>query len=242
MEKYKFLVDGLTVVIYPEHLQGVSRGTVLDQISENELACIISPDLVTDFRIECFDKNNKQPREPSIVFAALFCFFKMVRAYPDMTLEFRYNGSVESLGLTSSEPYNFSVNIGKYKIISANKVGFPDGVSVEYCVVEGAKRYAVTLCHDSDLFDRAVLSVILKDAESCGAGCALALSASDVIRIKEVGGVLPSEAVAAAISVLSKRAHRIKNGRQIAYIDGVGYDLSYSPISFTFYPHVKYLS
>lgn len=242
MEKYRFSVDGTSVIIYPFHPSKTDREKVISELSQDELACIIYPDSVADFRVECFDKNNKQPREPGIMLAALFCFFNDVRAYPRMTLELEYNERILEIDLSPIKQYIFSVNGGKCKILYAKTLVFADGINIEYYILGGSVTCAALICCDCDLFDEAVLQRILSESGQLGARFAMAVSYSPGgIKIKSVGEALPSEAIACATVCISEK-HVLQTGNCAAFIAGSRYDFNISRSRLTFYPGIKYLS
>lgn len=242
MKKYRFSVDGISVTVFPLMTPGYDRGMILSELMEEELSVILLPDDRVDFKVEIFDKNNKEPREPCLCFAALFCFFRNVRSYPDVTLEFAYHESIVTMDISSDTEYNFSVKVGKCKNITEKEVSFPDGAEVKYRIVGDTCPCAVTVCSDSDLFDKAVLIRILELGKENGVLAALAISYSDCMRIKQVGVSYPCEVVFSAVTVLSAEGISLKNGRQPIFICDKEYYTSVGGRDLTFYPNIKYLS
>ena len=242
MKKYCFSVDGVPVALFADIVGEADSAQILSAHSEGEIAASIIFDREYDFRIECFDKNNKQPREPGIMLAALFCFFNDVRAYPRMTLELEYNERIFEIDLSPIKQYIFSVNSEKCKILCTKTVEFADGIEIEYYLVGGNIPCAALLCHDSDLFDETVLLRIFSESRSIGTRFAMAVSYSPGgIKIKSVGEALPSEAIACATVCISEK-HVLQTGNCAAFISGSRYDFNISRSRLTFYPGIKYLS
>ena len=241
MKKYSFLIDGITVTVFPASAYCNGREAILPHLREDEIAALLIPDSRADFIADFFDRNNREPREPNICLSALFCFFKDVRCYPHMQIEICYKGALYMLDINSNSDYKFSVNIGKYKVISKENFKFADGIEVEYYLIGGACPIAVIVCNDSDLFDEAVLSRILMSEKRNGCLSALAVSCSDKFRIKEVGKSYPSEAIAAGLFALSRKGVQIHRDVCEAYINGKKLDFAYSVPILDFYPELKYL-
>ncbi len=242
MEKYRFSVDGIPVTIYPYYHGKAQCEKIISELLQDELACVINTDCDGDFRIECFDKNNQKPREPGIMLAALFYFFKHVRSYPDMMLEIEYDKGIYEVELASAKHYSFSVNGGKCKILYAKTLVFADGINIEYYILGGSVTCAALICCDCDLFDEAVLQRILSESGQLGTRFAMAVSYSPGgIKIKSVGEALPSEAIACATVCISEK-HVLQTGNCAAFISGSRYDFNISRSRLTFYPGIKYLS
>ena len=241
MRKYRFSVDGIYVTLYSASF-GYDRAGILDELQDNELAVALLPDLRADFRVEMFDKSNNEPREPRLCFAALFCFFEKVCAYPDMTLEIAYKDDVIPMEVRTGTAYKFSVKVGKCKSLGRDKIKFPDGIEVEYHIIGGKIPTLAVICEDSDLFDKYALSRILENGRRYGAQVALAISSSGALCIKQVGISLPCEVIEAALTALLLEGVSIKGGGQVAFILGGEYDFSTLGKELTFYPRVKYLS
>lgn len=241
MEKYRFSIDGIPVTVYPISSPEKEREKILSELSMREIACLIYPDSELDFGIECFDKNNNEPREPYSVFAALFCFLACVRSYPRMTVEIVYNGVTREIDL-SQKVYNYSVNVGKCKQLLTNKVEFSDKIEIPYHVIETDVPYPVLICHDSDMLADVKLSYILEHERARGARAAFAVSTSDFIRIKAVGTFAPSEAILCSLSVLFSSGYHMAEGEHSIFLCGEEYRVLYSPGRLLFCPNIKYLS
>ena len=241
MKKYRFLVDGIYVTLYSVSF-GYDRVGILDELQDDELAVVLLPDLRADFRVELFDKRNKEPREPRLCFAALFYFFEKVCAYPNMTLEFAYKDGIMPMELYTGAAYKLSVKVGKCKHLGKERMRFPDDIEVEYHIIGGKTPTLLVVCEDSDLFDKAALSRILENGRRYGARVALAISFLGSLHVKQVGIALPCEVIEVALTALSFDGVSLQGKIQTAYISGLEYEFSTSDNDIAFYPSVKYLS
>ena len=241
MTKYRFSIDGIPVTIYPQTALFYDRAKILGELSNDEFALALLFDDRADFRVDIFDKNNNEPREPHLFLAALFCFFKNVRSYPDMTFDIAYGDGIVTIDISDSE-YKFTVKVGKWKRLSVNTAHFPDGIDIEYNTVCGDITCAVAICFDSNLFDKDVLRRILDLGREYGIRAALSVSFEDVLHVHQVGEALPYEAICAAVTVISSKGVILPNGRHNAFICNSEYEISIMSKRIDFYPSVKYLS
>lgn len=240
MEKYRFLVDGALVSVYPFRSGPCDKEDVLAELGDGELAVILSPDKDADFLVTSFDKNKIQPREPTLSFAALFCFFKTVRGYPKMTLDVKFREIMYELPL-ADDNVKISVNVGKSKILCAKTVTFADGTEIIARAVDYGNAVIAVLCHDSELFDEGRLRLLLSSFLDKGARSAIAVSHADKMRIKTFGYPLIYEAITAGVAALSMDDIRLPDGECACLVDGKEYVFYKDKGNLTFYPDVKYL-
>ena len=241
MKKYRFSVDENPITLYSAS-SCYDRSWILDELTDDDVAVVLLPDLRADFRVELFDKRNEEPKEPRLCFAALFCFFEKICDYPDMTLEIAYKDSIVPMDISNKNEYRFSVKLGKCKNLGKDKIKFPDGIELEYHIIGGKAPVTAVVCEDSDLFDKSALFRILEKGREYGASVALAISYSDSLYVKQEGRALPCEVIEIALSALSLYGATFKNGRQTCFISGNEYDFSILERELAFYPRVKYLS
>lgn len=237
MEKYRFSVDGTLVSVYPLRSDPYDREEVLAELRDGEFAVILSPDGDADFLVTSFNKNNIEPREPTLSFAALFCFFKAVRDYPDMTLDVKYCEKMYEIPL-SNERLEISINVGKSKIKCTKTVKSADGTEIVARVVDCGNAIIAALCYDSALFDEGQLKLLLFSFIGEGARFAIAVSHADKMRIKTFGQPLIYEAITAGVVALSTEGLRLFEGECVCLVDGKEYVFFKDKGNLTFYPEI----
>jgi len=240
MEKYRFSVDGTLVSVYPLRSNPYDREEVLAELRDGEFAVILSPDGDADFLVTSYDKNNTEPRESTFVLAALFCFFKAVRDYPDMTLDVKYCEKMYEIPLSNERP-EVSVNVGKSKIKCTKTVKLADGIEIVAREVDCGNAIIAALCYDSDLFDEGQLKLLLFSFIGEGARSAIVVSHADKMRIKAFGQPLIYEAITAGVVTLSTEGLRLSDGECVCLVDGKEYVFFKDKGNLTFYPDVRYL-
>ena len=237
MKNYQILMDGYPVSVYPIMGASYDREEVLAKLLDSELAVILSPDGDADYLVTSFDKNNIQPREPTLIFAALSYLLKNVRGYPDMTLDVKYREKMYELPLSDNRP-KISVNVGKSKIKCAKTVKFADGIEVIARAVDCENAVITVLCHDSDLFDEGRLRLLLPSFVGEGARSSIAVSYTDKMRIKTVGKPLVYEAIMAGLVTLSIEGIRLPDGECASLVDDKEFVFFKEKGNLTFYPEI----
>jgi hypothetical protein len=238
MEKYRFLVDGTWVSVYPLGNATCNRDEIRESLSEGELAVLLDCDGDADFYVTSFNKNNIEPREPTLSFAALSCFFKAVRDYPDMTLDVKYCENMYEIPLGNERP-EISVNVGKSKIKCTKTVKFADGIEIVARAVGCGNAIIAALCYDSDLFDEGRLKLLLSSFIGEGAMSAIVVSHADKMRIKTFGQPLIYEAITAGVVALSTEGLRLSDGECVCLVDGMEYVFFKDKGNLTFYPEIN---
>ena len=237
MKKYQILMDGYPVSVYPIMGASYDREEVLAKLLDSELAVILSPDGDADYLVTSFDKNNIQPREPTLIFAALSYLLKNVRGYPDMTLDVKYREKMYELPLSDNRP-KFSVNVGKSKNKCAKTVKFADGIEIMARAVDCGNTVITVLCHDSDLFDRGRLELLAISLFDESVRSSIAVSYTDKMRIKTVGKPLVYEAITAGLVTLSIEGIRLPDGECASLVDGKEFVFFKEKGDLTFYPEI----
>lgn len=240
MGKYKFLVDGVAVIVYSESSADFDREEAICSLDSDDILLCLYPDESADFRIDAFDKNNKKPREPYVCFAALSCFFERIRAYPKMTVSVIYDSVYYEVPLYSNSGF-LAEKLGKCKTLYTKTVRFADDIEVNVCIVELGEKYAIVSCTDAELFDRGRLLLLWRELYGDGALGMIAVSHNCGISIKSEGGISPAKALALALwsTPLRGRAYMSLSS---ALIDGEKNDFMYSDGALWLYPKIKYLS
>ena len=230
-------MDGYPVSVYPIMGASYDREDALAELVDGELAVILSPDGDADCLVTSFDKNNIQPREPTLSFAALSFFFKAVRGYPKMTLDVKYEGRIHELPLTDDN-VKISVNVGKSKILCAKTVEFADGTEITARAVNCGDAVITALCHDAELFDEGRLRLLLYSFLDKGARSTIAVSFMDKMRIKTVGKSFAYEAITAGVFTLSIEGIGLPDGECTCLVDGKEYVFYKDKGNLTFYPEI----
>ena len=242
MEKYKILVSGIPVNVYPAADHEAEKNEMLRALNSGELAVVVHPGYDADFKIDCFDKNNKEPREPYVPLAALSCFFGRIRSYPDMSLSIAFSGKNYDLDIKSGEEYKFSVNSGKCKILCSNTVRYDDGVELTSHIVGPGDVAAAVLVEDADCFDAGRLALLLEGSAPRGVRSAVALSSSGSLSLKTAGDIHFFDALIIADHVLSHSKRRLNDGFYEATVNGEKHKFSKHRKELAFYPEIKYIS
>ena len=157
-----------------------------------------------------------------------------------MTLDLKYRENLHEVSLSDYRP-NFSVNVGKSKILCTKTVKFADGIDVRARAVDCPNTIITVSCYDSDLFDRERLELLVSSLFGEGVRAAIAVSFLDKMRIKTFGSPLIYETITAGIAALSADGVRIPNGECVSLVDGVEHVFVNEKGSLTFSPEVKYL-
>ena len=241
MKKYDFSVDGISVSVYPSDYAQKDRVSICESLSGGEYAVLLYPDEQADCYAVCFDKNNNEPREPYICLAALFCFFDRVCAYPKMSIDVKYGGSVYELSLRSNE-YKFSDNVGKCKILCTKTVKFADGVEIDAYTVGNDSPVLSLICEDSELFDKERLKLLIASSSFGEVRSAVAISFSDRLRITSLFAPLFYETITAAVSLLLAKGIKLPESENVCLLDGTLHKFAFSNGNLIFYPSVKYIS
>lgn len=239
MEKYKFSVDGIYVNLYPLSKLQEGREQMLSELSDGEIAVLLLPDTRYDFRIECFDKSNTEPREPHVPLAALFCFFTRVRSYPDMTLSIGYHDREYEFDLIRHKEYAFSVNLSKCKVISTNTLIFNDGAEISVDVVECHGVYAFHFVSDAEMVGEDRLRLLFERVRDKGIKAVIVFSTSDRLCIRTVGDISFIETITALPGYMATLGHSIPTDKYEAVINGAPHEISIHGSAITFYPEIK---
>lgn len=238
MKKYDLLLDEIPISVIPEVV--TERRAVADTLCDGGYAVILSPSDCADFGVLCIDKNNLELREPYLPFAALSCFFKTVRCFPDITLDVLYRGVFYEIPINDMDK-KFTVNIGKCKILCTKTVKSEDEIEFSVDVTNDAYPCATVLCRDSELFSKSRLSKIPSLVGMGRDASAIAVSYDEILRIRCCGPIPYYSAVSAAISSLLAGGVAFIDSTFVASVDGREHRLSYSRGVLTFYPNIKYL-
>ena len=242
MEKYKFTVDGIPVSVYPLSEPLENREEIFAALCEGELAVILHPDFDLDFRIECFDRNNIEPREPGIPLSALFCFFSRVRGYPDTTLLIGYHNKEYALDVSREKEHSFSVNGEKCKMLYANNLVFGDGIEICVNSVSANGIYAVYCCTDAELACNDRVELILLRMRERGVKAAVAFSFSDNLCLKTAPIIPFHEAICICIGYISSFGYPYPLGKCEVTVNGVRHKILPTRTETVFYPEIKYIS
>ena len=237
MKKYQILMDAYSVSVYSIMGASYDREDILAELGYGELAVILSPDGDADYLATSFDKNNIEPREPTLIFAALSYFFGKVRGYPNMTLDVKYREKMYEIPLCVDQ-IKVSVNVGKSKIKYAKTVKYADGIEIMARAVDCGNTVITVLCHDSDLFDEGRLRLLLPSFVGEGARSSIAVSYTDKMRIKTFGEPLVYEAITAGLVTLSIEGIRLPDGECASLVDGKEFVFFKEKGNLTFYPEI----
>ena len=242
MKKYSFSVDGIPVEIYSLSESECATGNDHADSEKKSIKVMLTTDLQNDFRVEYFSNNNTKPREPHIPIAALSCFFKRVRGYPDMALDIAIDDRVIKLPLKKTQNYNFTVKDIKCKVLCSKSVDFCDGACVAADVIDCCGGCAVSVCNDTECFDISRAALMLERLREDGISSLAVVSYTDRIGVIAVGDINPYEATQIGISVLSSRGVVLAPGRYVASVNGVNIALQRTPSGIVFYPEIKCIS
>ena len=242
MKKYSFLVDGIPVGIYSASEFEIANNSYLADSDTEGIKVMLTADSQSDFRLEYLDKNNTKPREPHIPLAALSCFLKVVRGYPDMTLDITTDKGVYKLYLSATRNYNFVVNDVKCKVLCTKTVDFYDGISFAVDVIDQYGSCGVVVCNDTECFDKTRATLLNARLRQDGITTLIIASYIDRIGIISLGDIMPHEAIAIGISAISSRGISLPYVRYTASVNGVDIALQLTSRSITFYPEIKYIS
>lgn len=239
MKKYDFLIDEIPVSVFPVGKLSEDNSDVLECIFPKQLAVLIYPAWDADFGVSSYDKNNREPREPILSFAALSCFFGLVRAFPKMTLTLKYQGKIYEMPL-GENTFSFATNVGKSKILCTKTLKFSDETEILTRIFQDG--IATVVCQDSDLFDRERMQLIMNSLHREGVRSVIAVSFSESVFIKSVGEMYPYDALSYAVVSLCADGIRLPKEKTVAFFDGVRHEFSYEHGKLTVYPIIKYLS
>ena len=242
MEKYRFSVDGISVSILPVMDPDYPRENILLGLEKGELGVVLLPDRDADFRMECFDKNNSEPREPHVPLAALSCFFKRVRGYPNMKINIAYRGKEYEIRLDDLERHKFLINSGKCKILYTKNIEFCDSIDISVDIISAGSTYAVACCEDAECFSDARLCLLFDRLGTDGVRGLILLSLADALTVKTKGDIPFYEALGISDGVLSLKVGHIPIGEHTASVNGVRHCFSRAVGRLTLYPEIKYIS
>ena len=242
MTKYTFSVDGASVVIYPVSSLAEAERDLPLLIGEGEISVALLPDLSCDFRIVCLNKEYNTPRELHIPLAALSCFLKRVRGYPDMMLDIACESMIFKLYLDKTEKYNFTLKDEKCKILCTKMVRFADETCVTVDVVDRCGGCAVLICGDAELFDSARADLMLSRLRQDGIHSLVIASYSDCIVIGALGDITAYEAIAMGLSAISSRGTPLAVGRYTALVNRRPIDFLRLSSAIVFYPEINCIS
>ena len=240
MTKYDFLVDGIPVCIYPFSNTSDDKELMIYNLVENGIAVFLYPEGDADFGVTSLDKNNGEPREPELIFAALSCFFLRVRGYPHMTLLVKYRDRIHEL-VIDDKPYQITENIGKCKMLCTKTVKMNDGTEIKVRQLAFRDTALCTVCHDAVLFDKDRLNLLLHLQDFSSAIFAVAISYKDKLSVIAVGDTAPCHAIASGVAALSYEGVRLADGAYSLNFNGDDYRMFKSRDDLVFYPSVKYL-
>ena len=242
MEKYSFSVDGIPVEIYSAwESTGADSNDLTDADTEG-VKVMLTADSQSDFRLEYLDKNNIKPREPHIPLAALSCFLKVVRGYPNMALDIATDKDIYKLSLSETQNHNFTVNGIKCKVLCTKTVDFCDGIAMAVDVIDQHGVCGVLACNDTECFDKMRAILLYDRLRQDGISSLVVVSYTDRIVILMLGDIMPHDAIAIGISILSSRGVLLPRGKCTASVNGVDIALQLTSRSITFYPEIKYIS
>lgn len=240
MKKYCFSVDGISVAVFTD-CGGISRDEILSSLNGGEIAAVLSDGRECDFSLECFDKNENEPREPAPVLAALSYLFLQVRGYPSMTMDISCGTRKYEIELGKNEAYNLSVNIGKCKILYTKTVKFNDEIEIGVNVVNSENPVAAVICEDAEVFDAERLELILESLRHSGIGAAIAVSYDGILRIRSSGDIPFYEAVRAAVCLLRCNGAKLPWDISCALVNARRHKFSLSQGEIIFHPEIKYI-
>ena len=240
MKKYDFSLDGIPISVITEALDTTVRRAVADTLSDGGYAVLVYPDEATDFAVTCIDKNNLELREPHLALAALSCFFKEVRRFPDITFDLTYCGERYEL-IVDGERKNFTVNVGKCKFICAKTVKFPDGIELCADIFNCGYECVATLCYSCGHFDAERLRLLPTLLGMRRDTPAVAISYAEKLCVRTTGAIPFYDAVAVAISALGRGCVPVACGPIVACVDDCEHETYYSSGRLCFYPNIKYL-
>ena len=238
MIKYDFSVDGIPVAIYPLSSFNGSAPE-LCCVEDAGIKAFLYPDSDADFGVTSFDKNNRELREPNLIFAALFCFFLRARGYPDMTLAVKYFDKIYELEI-NNETYRFTENIEKCKVLCSKIIKTNDDIEIDVRYIALTDTAMCISAFDADTFDRERLNLLLH-LHGRNADFAVAVSYGDKVRILGVEAFTPYRAIAAGIAALCADGVIFDDGAYAVEYNGEEYRVFKSRAHLTFYPSVKYL-
>ena len=242
MKKYSFLVDGIPVGIYSaSELEIANDSDLIDSDTEG-VKVMLTADSQSDFKLEYLDKNNTKPREPHIPLAALSCFFKVVRGYPNMELDIATDKGMYKISLSGTRNYNFAINDIKCKVLCTKTVDFCDGISVTLDVIDRYGACGVATCNDIECFDKTRAILLYDRLRQDGITSLVVASYTDRIVILALGDITPHEAIVIGISDLFSRGLSLPHVRYTASVNGVDIALRLTLRGITFYPEIKYIS
>ena len=240
MKKYDFSLDGIPISVITEGLDTTVRRAVADTLCDGGYAVIVYPDETADFGVTCIDKNNLELREPHLALAALSCFFKKVRRFPDITLDLTYCGERHEL-IIDGERKSFTVNVGKCKFICAKTAKFPDGIELCADVVDCGYGCVSTLCYNCECFDAGRLRRLPTLLGMRHDTPAVAISYAEKLCVRTTGAIPFYDAVAVAVSMLVRSCVPVAYGPLVACVDDCEHEICYSSGRLSFYPNIKYL-
>ena len=240
MRKYQLSVDGDLISVYSCEDAKILREWVLGDMGEGEIAVLLYPVDNADFGALSFDKNNAEPRESQLVLVALSWFFRNVHGYPKMSIDVRINGVMRELNL-DNDGLKRSVNIGKCKILCTKTVKFADGIELDVKVARGINTFAAVVCHDAEMFDEGRLRLVLSQLSVDGVDAAVAVSMTDKLMVKCVGGSSFSDALSVSMTVLIAEGIKCKDGAFLCELNRRKVFLICNGGNITFRPEIKYL-
>ena len=241
MRKYCFSVDGISVSIFTDSGRSIAKDEILPLISDGDIAAALSDGRGCDFCVECFDKSNTGPREPSLVLTALSYLFSRVLGYPRMTVDVLLDERKYEIELDDASVRNFSENIGKCKILYTKTANFNDGVEVEARIVNDKNTFAVVLCEDSEVFDEGRLSLLFVTLGRASISSAIAVSYRDCLYIRSVGDALLCEAIRVGVGVIDALGAALADGDYTAVVNARQYSFSIVGKEIVFHSEIKYI-
>ena len=241
MKKYTFLIDGVSVAIYPVLTSEEIGREALIRYGDEEISVALLSDEHSDFRIVCYDKKYNTPREPQIPLAALSCFLMRVRGYPEMRLDIACDDKTYKLSLDKQNGYNFSVKDEKCKILCTKNVEFDDGISIDAYVIDRLGGCALVLCEDADLFDKGRAEIFFDRLKQDGISSLVIASNSDRLRIRALGYITSYEAMRIALCALSLIGVLLPLGRYTADVNRQTLEFSKLASGIVFYPEIQYV-
>ena len=241
MKKYDLSLDGIPMSVYPMERKPTELKPIAQELVGDGLAVALYPEGNADFGVTCIDKNNIELREPYLPIAALSCFFKSARSFPDISFEVLYRGALYELNVCD-KPYEFSVNVGKCKFMCSKTAVYPDKVEVRADAVALDKACITTVCYDSELFDSDRLSALTAILGMSIDTPAVAISFDGGLRLKYNGRLPFYDAVSLAVFSLERRRELIPSGKLLATVNGREHAFRYSAGRLSFTLNAKYLS
>ena len=240
MKKYDFSLDGILVSVITELDPLTEPWVTEDTTYAEDYRVFLYPVENADFGVRCVNKNNCEIREPHIPLAALSCFFKEVRHFPDVTLEILLWDKAYELRL-GDDAVDFTVNVGKCKLLCTKTAKFADGIEVEANIILNEDTYAVVVCEDCESFNSDKLRRISEMIGMKRNTPIIACSFDSSVRLVTVGAIPFYNAIACVIPLLPKCHEVTDYGGLLVSVNGRSHNVFLDGANLRFSPSIKYL-